>query len=263
MGPKKRSLTQPSPNRQKIGRISSTQPSIHESFASSTNNTNELNDEANEVIRLIIYQMGKKLPIRKNDLQKHIQRTVGKSFDRVLEIVSNTLEKVYGYKMILSDSGNKYYFLSNNLPYVEEDPENQEMSELPEDRQKILLLLILTHIYMSSNVVSQASLYSFLRSLHIDPERRHEIFGDVKEYITVNLVKQHYLTIEKDPTSQEISYSWGDRAEKEISKMEILDLVCKVIKGINPKSWSTLYETAMNQPLENHRNEVETVNNEE
>lgn len=117
-----------------------------------------------------------------------------------------------------------------------------------------------------------ASLFSFLKSLLIDPDQKHEVFGDVKEYITVTLVKQHYIHVEKDDISQQISYSWGERAEKEISKMEILELVCKVrifqiidyiliinfsyqiFGNNNSKSWVTQYKEAKDQPLENHRN---------
>ncbi|KAL3273962.1 hypothetical protein HHI36_015384 [Cryptolaemus montrouzieri] len=146
----------------------------------------------------MIFKAGQQLPFRKNELQKHIKGALGKTFDKVIEKVSTILEKVYGFKLILCDSNNKFYILSNNLPYVEEDLEKDEGDDLPEDRRKILLMLVLVHLYMTTGIVTQASLYSFLRSLHIDPERKHdELFGNVKEYLTVTLVKQHYLNIEK------------------------------------------------------------------
>ncbi|XP_044759862.1 non-structural maintenance of chromosomes element 3 homolog [Coccinella septempunctata] len=265
MGPKKRSFSQPAtPSRQKKNRYSNTQPNIDESFRGIANITNdELNELANECVRFIIYRGGQQLPFRKAELQKHIKGATGRIFDKVLDIASNILDKVYGFKMILCDGGSKFYILSNNLPYIEEDLDNEQMSELPTDRKKILLMLVLIHIFMSTSSVTQASLYSFLQSLYIDPERRHEIFGDVKEYINTTLVKQHYLNVDKDAVSQEISYQWGDRAEKEISKMDLLQLVCKIFKAHNPKSWVTQYKEASEQPVENHRNkdkEAEGIN---
>lgn len=96
MAPKKRALSQPAAHNQSTNsRYSSTQPNIQECLRGITNITNdELNEQANECVRLLIYRVGQQLPIRKNDLQKHIKGLVGRNFDRVLQIASNTLEKV-------------------------------------------------------------------------------------------------------------------------------------------------------------------------
>ncbi|KAK9888020.1 hypothetical protein WA026_000304 [Henosepilachna vigintioctopunctata] len=263
MGPKRKYLTQPTTSPQPKSKYRSTQPNIDNIFqqieASSSVDVNEL---ANDCVRYIIYKCGQQLPFRRSDLQKNIKGLLGKNFDNVIERTSLILKNVYGFKLILCDTGSKFYIVSNNLPYVEE-PDEKQSDELPKDRMSILLMLILAHIFMSTSAVSQASMYSFLKSLHVDPERNHELFGNVKEYLTNTLVKQQYLNIDKDSITNDISFSWGVRAEKEISKHELLKFICKVYKSTNPKAWTTQYNDAVNQPLENCRNMQIEVDGEE
>lgn len=73
-----------------------------------------------------------------------------------------------------------------------------------------------------------ASMYSFLKALKIDVEKKHELFGNVKEFIFSNLKNKKYIEIVPDPISKKVTFSWGPRSEKEISKHEILSFVCKV-----------------------------------
>lgn len=44
--------------------------------------------------------------------------------------------------------------MKNNLPYIEALNENEKDS-VPEDVDKILILLVLTHIFMSNNSVTE------------------------------------------------------------------------------------------------------------
>ena len=58
----------------------------------------------------------------------------------------------------------------------------------------------------------------------------HEVFGDVKKFISQDLVRQGYLLHERlglsDPPVYE--YKWGPRAKYETSKRNILDFVYQV-----------------------------------
>lgn len=71
-------------------------------------------------------------------------------------------------------------------------------------------------------------MYSFLSSFKIDTEKKHELFGNVKEYIFNTLKSKKYIDIETDQITKKVTFSWGPRSEKEISKHEILKFVCKV-----------------------------------
>lgn len=59
-----------------------------------------------------------------------------------------------------AQSSMKSYIVSNSLPYIR-DPIQQEvdLEGCPEDVNRILLLLILSHIFMSNKVVSEGLLY--------------------------------------------------------------------------------------------------------
>lgn len=149
--------------------------------------------------------------------------------------------------MILLDgtqSSTKSYIITNALPYIV-DPTEPPQDEYPDDVNKILLLLLLSHIFMSNNPVTEgvfhnclfidviinkflASLHSFLRSLQINIDQRHEVFGNVRDCIYNNFKNKKYLKIEINDISKKASFSWGPRAEKEISKIDVLKFVCKV-----------------------------------
>lgn len=85
-----------------------------------------------------------------------------------------------------------------------------------------------THIFffffVKWNVLG--SLYGFLRALNIDPDKKHETFGNVKDFINVTMVKQKYLEVYTDKNQH--TYSWGVRSEAEISKHELLQFVADV-----------------------------------
>lgn len=52
----------------------------------------------------------------------------------------------------------KSYIISNGLAYLPDPTEELEEGQYPEDVHKILLLLILCHIFMSNNAVSEGIL---------------------------------------------------------------------------------------------------------
>lgn len=71
-------------------------------------------------------------------------------------------------------------------------------------------------------------MYSFLEAFGIDIDRKHDLFGNVREYIFHTLKAKKYIELQTDPDTKKISFSWGPRSEKEISKHDILNFVCKV-----------------------------------
>lgn len=57
----------------------------------------------------------------------------------------------------------KSYIVTNNLPNIQNPFQNKEdMDSCFEDVHRILLLLILSHIFMSNNAVTEGSLLLFL-----------------------------------------------------------------------------------------------------
>lgn len=69
----------------------------------------------------------------------------------------------------------------------------------------------------------------YLNTLGIDSDNNRGIFGKIKDFLNITLVKQGYLSLQTDPLSKEVTYEWGSRAEKTISKHKILEFVSKVV----------------------------------
>ncbi|KAJ3657258.1 hypothetical protein Zmor_016270 [Zophobas morio] len=213
-----------------------------------------LDDQVNNVVRYIVNNAGQNLYFRRADIQKCCGAKVGQQFQQVLEKATAILKNVYGYNILACDqtqSSGKAYIVSNALPYRNYKPDADDIQA--KEIQKIVLLLILTHIYMSDGPVPDASVYSFLKSFGIDVNIRHPLFGLIKDYITNVLIKQKFLSVETDPITKKTLFSWGIRAETEINKHELLKFVCKVCKNRQPKAWGNQYKAACSQEFKNER----------
>ncbi|KRT82054.1 hypothetical protein AMK59_3581 [Oryctes borbonicus] len=108
-------------------------------------------------------------------------------------------------------------------------------------------MLVLANVFMSTNPVNEASMYTFLNTLGVDVDYDKGIFGKVKDFINITMVKQNYIVLHTDPVSKEITYTWGARAERTISKHKILNFVSKVYGGKQPSSWESRYKDANQQ----------------
>ncbi|KAL1509756.1 hypothetical protein ABEB36_004443 [Hypothenemus hampei] len=198
----------------------------------------------NDIVRYIIYRAGEHMNFTKGELTRNVISKSDKSFEDVINDACIVLREVYGYNLILnanSKSKEKNYIVSNILPCIS-DPE-----EMPEDTDKIVLLLVLSHIFMTNNNVTDISLYNFLKNVGIDVEQRHPIFGLVKDYINKVLIKRQYLVSEIDNITQVQRFKWGSRAENEISKLAILKFVSKVYPNRKPEDWDDQYKTSREQ----------------
>ncbi|XP_044253003.1 non-structural maintenance of chromosomes element 3 homolog [Tribolium madens] len=210
-----------------------------------------VDDAVNNCVRYIIYNGGQNTYFRKSDIQKYCAPRTGQFLQQVIEGATQILEQVYGYKLLVCDqtaNNSKAFIVTNALPYKNYIVDQEEPDF--KDSQKILLLLILSHIFMSNVATPEASLHAFLEHFQIDVNVRHPVFGSVKDYINT-LVKHKYLATEIDPLTKKVSYSWGICSETEISKHAILNFVCKVYKDRQPKSWTNQYQIANEQGFDN------------
>lgn len=208
-------------------------------------------NQVNIAVRFIISKAGSKIPIiRRTQLQKLIK--AGRQMNNVLEASNKILQNVYGYKLIYENDSTIFVFNDLGvLPDQEFEKNNVGRNGYHKDSKKVILMLILMHIFMTIGDVNEASLYSFLRSLQIDPERKHDsIYGNVQDYINNVLVKQQYILIEKNSTTNYKVFKWGPRALSEVSKLELLKLAGKMNKTSNIEKWTLQYEEAKKQDLE-------------
>ncbi|CAH0563730.1 unnamed protein product [Brassicogethes aeneus] len=247
-----KSQTLPTNNKSKGqsgGGRSLTQPTIVDAFGEGS--AASLEEQVDDVVRFFVLKGGEQI-VKRSEVHKHVLPKAGRYYERVMERAVIVLRKVYGFNLILIDATAntpKSYILSNALSY--KDDETLSDDEVPEDANKILLMLILTHIFMSNCSVNEGSVFGFLKKLNIDVNVRHPVFGIAKEYITNTLTKLKYLNIEADPATKQIYYHWGVRSEKEISKHDILKFVCKIYKDRVPENWDNQIQQAREQCLDN------------
>ncbi|XP_072386175.1 non-structural maintenance of chromosomes element 3 homolog [Diabrotica undecimpunctata] len=220
--------------------------------------TDDIEEQVNNLLRYFINRAGVHVSFKKTELRKNVLANVGTQFQEIFNKASKILEEVYGYKILVGDSSQnsaKEYLITNALPYKPDPTEYIPPNGYPEDVNKVFTLLVLSHIFMSNNSVSDNSLYSFLETFGIDIQRRHEIFGNIKDCL--NLLKnKKYINMETEQLSKKVTFSWGSRAEKEISKLEVLKFVCKMYKTTTPTAWTKQYQSVQEQIQANETNNV-------
>lgn len=108
-------------------------------------------------MRYIIFRASSGLPIKRSDLQEHATREL-KNFNVIIERVKVVLKEVYGYHLYDYDGKLKLFAVANALPYCDLDSDDETDSEEgPQDVNKVLILLILTHIFMSNGSVNESN----------------------------------------------------------------------------------------------------------
>ncbi|GJQ71220.1 putative melanoma-associated antigen [Trypoxylus dichotomus] len=214
------------------------------------NTTNEddanLKDYVNKCVRYLIYRSGSNEPVKKAELKKNVLSNIGKNFDFVIKKAGDILDKVYGFKLVACDD-NGYITVQNIDSNINELKHNINDENIPADIKKVLIMLILTNIFMSKNPVSEASLCMFLNTLGINPDYDKGIFGKIKDFVNITMVKQNYIVLQTDSISKEVTYIWGARAERTISKHKILNFVSKIYGDKQPSSWESQYQEANQQ----------------
>ncbi|KAK8739341.1 hypothetical protein OTU49_003587 [Cherax quadricarinatus] len=142
-------------------------------------------------------------------------------------------KKVYAYKVVELEKNS--YILINNIGTVHSDSEHA--SKKSDDSRTGLLTFILTGIFMTGEMMQEGSMREYLRKLGIDLTSRdaHPVYGNVSKLINQDFVKQRYLAITQDTTTDPPSreYRWGERAQHELSKRDLLELVCKIPSAVS------------------------------
>lgn len=120
----------------------------------------DLEEMTANFVRYVIMRGGVGLPIKKLDLQEYTARN-SHTFNTVLERAKVALAEVYGYELRELGGKVKSYTVVNVLPHVDVDSEREEEEggsdeEDVEDAEKVLILLILAHIFMSNGCAGES-----------------------------------------------------------------------------------------------------------
>jgi hypothetical protein len=109
-----------------------------------------------------------------------------------------------------------------------------------------LLILILGVVFMKGNRATEEEIWEVLNPMGIYAGMTHFMFGDPRELITDEFVREQYLEYQPIANSDPIQYEyvWGLQDKAETSKMRVLEFVAKV-HGSDPTAFLSQYEEAL------------------
>lgn len=199
----------------------------------------EKEKKVNELVQYMLIMDQKKIPIKKKDINRVILKGQNKAFSGVMEEAASKLLEVYGFKVIeLQDKLKDSYILVNDLELNES--QHRLINVCEKDKAEMgLVFVILAIIFMNQNVIHEDELWHALKKLGIFEDDLHSTFGNVKNLIMKEFVRKGYLRTElntsTDPATNDIF--WGQRAQHEISKKQVLSMVCDITET-QPNDWT-------------------------
>ncbi|XP_039527265.1 necdin-like 2 [Pimephales promelas] len=194
-----------------------------------------------EVVQFILIKDQKKIPIRRADIVKHVIKDYKLLYTDIMNRVCRTFDQVFGLKLVETDPKNHVYILINKLDPIPGEP----VSMRSVNPKKGLLFVILSIVFMKGGVIKENLVWNTLKKLRVDPGEKHDEFGDVKKVVTDEFVRQKYLEYVKIPHTEpvEFEFRWGLRAEKEVSKLKMLEFVGELFEQ-DPQSWTQQFREA-------------------
>lgn len=208
----------------------------------------------------------KKQLIKRPELCKNcdLSRKSRADQDNIIEKAKVHLATIFGIRVEELEAKKGHYILVNQLALEENTETDHIYWSDNEAAQMGLTFSILGLIFMNGEKVSDEILFKFLKSLgvsednvrkergreksvEVDPEVTALFGGDIKKFVNEVLVaKQHYLARARVPhhdVDKEIyEYSWGDRAEKEVKRSNVLKMVCELYDNCSPKMFKEQLE---------------------
>ncbi|CAI5712837.1 unnamed protein product [Hyaloperonospora brassicae] len=191
-----------------------------------------------KLVRYMLYKSGLKLPIKFVDISKEVFPQYKNVSRYLFFFAKQKIESVFGYRVVHVDdsSGKEMYFVLNSVS-------SQEhlllMNKNGKAASRGFLMMVLGLLWCApARRLSEDDLWKQLARL--DPKVQlkvnHPLLGDIP-LLFKTLENQLYLnaTFEIDPDLKKIRYyQYGPRTFLEVSKVQILNFVCKLITGHPP-----------------------------
>lgn len=229
-------------------------------------NQDDLEKLVSDVVFYFLVADQKKQLIKRPELCKNcdLSRKSRADQDNIIEKAKVHLATIFGIRVEELEAKKGHYILVNQLALEENTETDHIYWSDNEAAQMGLTFSILGLIFMNGEKVSDEILFKFLKSLgvsednvrkergreksvEVDPEVTALFGGDIKKFVNEVLVaKQHYLARARVPhhdVDKEIyEYSWGDRAEKEVKRSNVLKMVCELYDNCSPKMFKEQLE---------------------
>ncbi|KAL1765020.1 melanoma-associated antigen B2 [Sigmodon hispidus] len=192
-------------------------------------------------------------PMNKGEMLKVINKRFKEQFPEILKKASERIQLVFGLEVKQVKPNSSYYTLVSKL-----DPSTDGTltTSLPFP-QNGLLMPLLGVIFLNGNRASEAEMWEFLNILGIYDGKVHIIFGEPRNLITKDLVKEKYLEYRQVANSNPPSYEflWGPQAHVVTTKMKVLEFLAKVNETV-PQAFPSHYEEALRDQEERAKAEA-------
>ncbi|EGV97649.1 necdin [Cricetulus griseus] len=200
--------------------------------------------KAHELMWYVLVKDQKRMVLWFPDMVKDVMGSYKKWCRSILRRTSLILARVFGLHLRLTNIHTMEFALVKALSPAELDRValNNRMPMTG------LLLMILSLIYVKGRGAREGAVWNVLHILGLRPWKKHSTFGDVRKIITEEFVQQNYLKYQLVPHSDppEYEFFWGSRANREITKMQIMEFLARVFKK-DPQAWPSRYREALEQ----------------
>ncbi|CAO2614456.1 Ndn [Lemmus lemmus] len=204
----------------------------------------QLVQKAHELMWYVLVKDQKRMVLWFPDMVKDVMGSYKKWCRSILRRTSLILARVFGLHLRLTNLHTMEFALVKAL-----SPEELDRVAL-NNRMPMtgLLLMILSLIYVKGRGAREGAVWNVLRILGLKPWKKHSTFGDVRKIITEEFVQQNYLKYQRVPHIEppEYEFFWGSRANREITKMQIMEFLSRVFKK-DPQAWPSRYREALEQ----------------
>ncbi|XP_059944091.1 melanoma-associated antigen B16 [Mesoplodon densirostris] len=202
------------------------------------------------LVNFLLFKYQMKEPITKADMLKFVMKEYEVHFPEIFLRASEHMEMVFGLDLMEMDHTNHHYglFIKLGLTY-------DGMLHVERGMPKTgILILTLSVIFMKGNRATEDEIWEVVNVTGAYSGMKHFIFGEPRELITKEFVKEKYLEYRQvantDPAQFE--FLWGPRAHAETTKMKVLEFLAK-IHGTHPSSYPSQYEDALQDEEERAR----------
>ncbi|XP_037368994.1 melanoma-associated antigen B16-like [Talpa occidentalis] len=201
-----------------------------------------LEEKVAMLVNFMLFKYQMKESITKEEILKMVIKGYENRFTEILLRAMERMEMIFGLDMQEVDPINHRYVLLIKLGLTYDGMMSGEEG-VPKTG---ILILILGVIFMKGNRATEEEVWEVLNLTGVYPGVRHFIFGEPRQLITEDFVKENYLVYQQvaNNVPAKFEFLWGPRAHAETTKMKVLEFVAKV-HGTDPSSFPSQYEEAL------------------
>ncbi|CAI9180333.1 unnamed protein product [Rangifer tarandus platyrhynchus] len=207
-----------------------------------------LSEEVALLVNFLLLKYQMKQPVTKADMMNVAIYKCEVRFHEILQRASECMGMLFGLDLKEVDPINHCYglFIKLGLTY---DGMMHGEAGVPKTG---ILILILGVIFMKGNCATEDEVWEVLNVTSMCSGRKYFFFGELKQLITQDFVREGYLEFEQVASAGPVQsvFLWGPRAHAETTKMKILEFLAEV-NGTDPSYFLSQYEEALQDENEN------------